>query len=35
MAYMSGGKVLESKPWWTVDGIIDLFWAALNFLVLL
>ncbi|CAI8013299.1 Selenoprotein K [Geodia barretti] len=34
MAYMSGGKLMASKPWWTVDGMIDMFWAVINFCVL-
>ena len=29
------GKIVSSKPWWTVEGMIDSFWALLNFCVLL
>lgn len=29
------GQVTQGKPWWTVEGIIDLFWSFLNFIVLL
>ncbi len=29
------GKVLENRSWLSVDGIVDLFWAFINFFVLL
>ncbi|XP_064385044.1 LOW QUALITY PROTEIN: selenoprotein K-like [Halichondria panicea] len=34
MVYLSGGKVLENRSWLSVDGIVDLFWAVINFFVL-
>ena len=32
---LCAGKVLENRSWLSVDSIVDLFWAVINFFVLL
>lgn len=29
------GNVVRDKSWWSVQGILELFWAVVNFIVLL
>ena len=29
------GNVVKEKSWWSVGGLLELFWAVVNFIVLL
>ena len=35
LLYVSIGKVLDKKSYWSLEGLVDVFWAIVNFFVLL